>query len=221
MTRPTGTPGRRRRGPVALIVVLAAVIVAVVVIGVVSAVSNPRGSTAEGRPTASGPSSSVRDSALPSTNPSQSSRATPGKSPIPRSTPQPTRSVGLTTPATIVRQLTARVTRTTAVQGVAKGPGEVAGPAVRFTVVIRNDTGKAVDLSSTAVNVYYGSSRTPATPFEQPGGEPFPSRVADHAQVTGAFVFSIPDAYRSQVLLTVDTAVRNPVVAFHGSVPRG
>lgn len=47
------------------------------------------------------------------------------------------------------------VTRLEAVEGEATGPGEVAGPAVRFRLVIRNGSDQEVPLGATVVNLYY------------------------------------------------------------------
>ena len=107
-----------------------------------------------------------------------------------------------------------------AVQGKATGPGEIAGPSVRFTITIKNSTGKKVDLSSTVVNAYAGVDSAPAIPLQGPGGKPFPSSVADGGSATGVFVFNIARADRDRVEVTVDTSVRNPVVAFKGAAPR-
>ncbi|GAA2749774.1 hypothetical protein GCM10009869_06890 [Amnibacterium kyonggiense] len=119
----------------------------------------------------------------------------------------------------IKKELGVSVTKMEAVTGAAAEPGEIAGPAVRFTIRIVNTTGKAVPLSSTVVNAYYGPDLTPAIALAAPGGEPFPSSVANGATATGVFVFNIPKASRSAVQVTVDTSVSNPVIAFKGAAP--
>jgi hypothetical protein len=120
----------------------------------------------------------------------------------------------------IKKELTAAVVRSEAVAGKADGPGEIGGPAVRFTVRITNTTGAPVSLADTVVNAYYGSAETPAVQLRMPGGVDFPTSVADGGSATGVFVFNIPSASRSSVKVTVDTSVRNPVIAFQGSAPR-
>jgi hypothetical protein len=107
-----------------------------------------------------------------------------------------------------------------AVEGIAQGPGEIAGPALRFTLAVRNDTAKPVSLALAVVNVYAGTERAPATELRKPGGVPLPGRVASGATATGVFVFSVPDDLRDQVQVAVDFAVGAPIVVFQGTAPR-
>lgn len=215
---------RSRRTAAAIIAVLVVVIVAVVVIGLLSAGHAAPGSSAG--PTAGSSSgaasSSASASSTPSSEPSVSATPLNTSTPKPAATaprPQPTTTAALASPAPITRSLTAAVTKMEAVQGTASGPGEIAGPAVRFTITITNSTGKRVDLSNTVVNAYAGKHSDPAVPLDSPGGRPFPKSVASGASAKGVFVFNIPKADRSKVEITVDTSVLNPVVAFKGSAP--
>lgn len=134
--------------------------------------------------------------------------------------PQATKQAKLEAPAAIASDLVAEVVSMTPVRGAASAPGEIAGPAVRFTIRIKNDTGAPVNLANTVVNAYYGASGTPAILLDKPGGRPFPSSIADGKTVTGAFVFTIPADQRDQVKVTVDTSVDRSVVAFTGVAPR-
>jgi cytoskeletal protein RodZ len=220
-------PRRPRRGTAAIIGVLVLVIAAVVVIAVLTA---GRAATPAATPSASGdPASSapapVTSEPVASTfpSPTQKPKPKPSSRPTPAvtaSTPQPTKTATISSPAPIVKALTAEVTKMEAVQGKATGPGEIAGPSVRFTITITNSTGKKVDLSSTVVNAYAGADSAPAIPLQGPGGKSFPSSVAAGGSATGVFVFNIAKADRGHVEVTVDTSVRNPVVAFKGAAPR-
>lgn len=134
-------------------------------------------------------------------------------------TPQPTKTASIKSKLAIKPELAATVTAMTAVQGEAKGPGEIAGPAVSFTVRITNTTGRTADLSHTVVNAYYGADASPAQPLTA-GTVAFPTSLADGAGATGSFVFTVPESARDSVLVTVDTSVANPVVAFKGAAPR-
>jgi hypothetical protein len=147
--------------------------------------------------------------------------AAPAAQPAPKPNPQPTKTTTIKGKAALAikTDLSATVTAVAAVQGKAQGPGEIAGPAVQFTIAITNETGKPFDLANTVVNAYYGTSATPATPLEQEAGRPFPKKLKDGATATGVFVFTIPKDQRSTVLVTVDTSVHTPVVAFRGSAP--
>ena len=164
------------------------------------------------------PTSAATATARPTASPT----STPTKQ-APVSTPQPTKTATISKPTAvpIKKELTATVVKSEAVTGKADGPGEIGGPSVRFTITITNTTGASIPLSSTVVNAYYGSDATPAVQLRMPGGVDFPATVADGASATGVFVFNIPNASRSDVKVTVDTSVRNPVIAFQGSTPRG
>ncbi|MGN6407164.1 MAG: hypothetical protein ACTHMH_02365 [Curtobacterium sp.] len=216
------TPRRPRRTGAIIVGALALVIVAVTAIGVLTAQTTPTAATSSS-PVFShlpGPTAApATTGAAP--RPTDSASAVPTPTPaLTASGPQPTKSAALSSPAAIRADLVAAVTKTEAVQGKANGPGEIAGPAVRFTIRITNRTSAAVNLSNTVVNAYYGISRDPAIPLDGPGASAFPRSVAAGGTATGVFVFNIPTADRSRVDVTVDTSVRNPVVAFQGAVPR-
>jgi hypothetical protein len=107
-----------------------------------------------------------------------------------------------------------------AVDGVARGPGEVGGPSLRFTVTVRNDTADTVSLTSTVVNLFFGSELNPATELTASGGAPFPQSVAPGATQQGIFVFAVPTDQREQVRIAVDYTVGVPIVLFEGAAPR-
>ncbi len=149
--------------------------------------------------------------------------AQPGGKAAPKGdTPQPvkTAKIAAEAPVAIVGALKADVTDMKAVQGAAHVPGEIAGPAVRFTVRITNGTADAVDLSKTVVTAYYGADKTPANELTGSGAHTFPATLKPGHTATGAFVFTIPTAERGTVQVSVDTSVANPVVAFSGSAPK-
>jgi hypothetical protein len=216
----TPAPRRSRFRGALIVAVLLVVIVAVVVIGLVTAGAfSPTAAATSSPPTATAlPSGTGSATATPtaSAKPTKTAKATASAKP----TPQPTKTATLASPAPIVKQLTAKVSTMEAVQGKANGPGEIAGPAVRFTITIANDTGKKVSLASTVVNAYFGTDSSPAIELQKPGGKSFPASVASGKTATGVFVFNIPKAQRQHVEVTVDTSVSNPVVAFKGSAPR-
>jgi hypothetical protein len=106
-----------------------------------------------------------------------------------------------------------------AVDGVARGPGEVAGPSLRFAVSVRNDTASTVSLTSTVVNFYFGADQTPATELAAPGGVPLPDEVAAGGTARGVFVFNVPNEGRSLVQIAVDYSAGVPIVLFEGPAP--
>lgn len=103
------------------------------------------------------------------------------------------------------------------VTGEANVPGEVGGPALRFTVELTNGTGKVLDLRTVVVNAYYGPDRTPATSLLQPGGRAFEPEVGPDGTADGAFVFSIPPELQDQVELEVDAGVGKAIAIFTGA----
>ena len=58
--------------------------------------------------------------------------------------------------------LTVKVSDIDSVKGVAKVPGEIAGPALKLTVVADNNSKAAIDLRSVVVFVTYSQKHTPA-----------------------------------------------------------
>ena len=107
-----------------------------------------------------------------------------------------------------------------AVDGVARGPGEVGGPSLRFAVTVRNDTSDAVALTATVVNLFFGAEQSPATELTASGGAPLPESVAAGATQQGVFVFAVPGDQRDQVRIAVDYSAGVPIVLFEGAAPR-
>lgn len=220
-------PRRNRRTTALIVGALVLVVAVVAVIGLLTAGRAAPASTST--PVAQGgeaiASSAPASSAAPSTSSAKPVKtpAVVKSAPTGRPTPQPTKTATIAKPSAvpIKQELTAAVTKMTAVTGTADGPGEIGGPSVRFTITIKNTTGKTFSLSNTVVNAYYGKAATPAVQLRSPGGKDFPSSVKNGDSATGSFVFNIPKASRSSVKVTVDTSVQNPVIAFQGAAPRG
>jgi hypothetical protein len=145
----------------------------------------------------------------------------PGKSPIVEPTPPAEfPPLAFTESASPSAGLVFSVSALEAVQGVARGPGEVAGPALRFALTIRNDTAESVSLESTVVNLYFGADQSPATDLQEPGGVALPADVTAGNSVTGVFIFAVPKDEREQIKIAVDYSVALPIVVFEGRAPR-
>jgi len=166
-----------------------------------------------GTPAATSTPTDGQTSVSPDPDPSETP-ATP--EPTDTASPEP---VPIESPGVIVSGVTAEVTGIEAVDGVAKGPGEVSGPAIRFTVTITNTTSSTVDLTATVVTVDYGADRTPAGQLYQPGASPMPTKVAAGDTASGVYVFTIPTDQRDLVHITVDYSVGVPPLVFTGKVP--
>lgn len=235
---PDDQPGddRSARRPRGLVIALVAAAVAFIIIVIIAVLqlTGGGGAPAPAGGAATSPASSSTTGAEPgspgatppdgSTEPSAPGSSTqPTRQPEPSEQPKPgeTRSpVPIKTPAEVKEGLTASITDVEAVRGKAEGPGEVAGPAVRFTLTLLNNSADEVPLNTTVVNLYYGKAKTPASPLSAPGGVPLPATVAAGGEASGTYVFVVPRKARNRVLITVDYSVDVSLVAFRGSVPR-
>lgn len=200
----TDSPGARRVVAIALAAMAVIAVIAVLVL-------RPwEGGTPGPDPTPTDSGTTSSPSAQPSDTPT---------TPAPGETTAPAQPVPIESPGTITPGLTAQILGIEAVDGVAKGPGEVSGPSIRFTVTITNGNTAAVDLTSTVVTVDYGADRTPAGQLFQPGASPMPTTVTAGSAVSGVYVFSIPTDQRGLVNITVDYSVGVPPLVFSGPVP--
>lgn len=206
-TPPSGNPAAAAKPAWWVWLVLGGALVALTLVIVLVAVWLPAGSTGGGTPE---PGETSPSASGPSASP------TGEPTPVPPATPSP---VPLDEPAAIQPGLVASIDQIEAVQGEARGPGEVAGPAIRFRVSIVNSTSAAVDLTGTVVTVDYGAERTPALQLFEPGASPLPGSVAAGATATAVYIFTIPVDQRSLVHITVDHSVGVPPLEFTGAVP--
>ncbi len=163
----------------------------------------------------------------PSTTAGPTPNASP-QNPSPKATPTrtestPSRSLSLT-PAPIAEPthtyagVQVSLDSIEAVTGEARGPGELAGPALRVTVTLRNNTATELPLEGALVNVFYGAAQTPAIQLSGPGVDPFPSVAAPNEVVHGTYVFSVPIEDRSGIAIEVVAGTATPVFVFEGPV---
>ena len=115
--------------------------------------------------------------------------------------------------------ITFRLELLEAVDGEANGPGEIAGPAVRVTVVATNDSPSPVLLEGVVVDLTYGSQNTSAAPLSGPGAVRFTGEVAPGASATGVYVFDVPVDQRGAVSVLVSYAASVSPVVFQGEAP--
>jgi hypothetical protein len=211
------SPHRRRVWWIIASAALAVLIVVLVVAAVAGGISNPAGIGASSSP---GRLASPASSAVPSPSPSA---AAPPASEAPAAEPAPPAErapVPLTDSVAAVPGVVFSIGTIDAIDGVARGPGEVGGPALRFTVTVRNDTQEAVSLTSTVVNLFFGAEQNPATELTASGSAAFPASVAPGSVRQGVFVFTVPSDERDQVRIAVDYSVGVPIVLFEGAAPR-
>jgi len=116
--------------------------------------------------------------------------------------------------------VTLRITDIRAVDGVARGPGQVSGPALRLELVAHNDSAKSVSLEGMVVALAYGAADTPAMPLDEPGAQPFGGAVSVQDDAAAVYVFAIPEGYRSRVAVSASYTGSAPTVLFEGDALR-
>jgi hypothetical protein len=217
MNLPTWMRGRGAVAAVAVVVLL--------VIGVVWVVSaqndggNGAGNDAGATLPAGGSSTSTATTGSTPTEPSSSlpSQVTPSAAPPVKHIPKPVHASLHDQPAKPGDGVTVTVTKAQAVNGQAHGVGEVAGPAIRFTVQVHNGGAKPIDLGVAVLTAYYGPQNLPAIDLSGPGEEMLPQTVKAGATGTGRYVFRVPESQRNHVRLDFSYDIKVPRVIFTGS----
>jgi hypothetical protein len=207
---------RLQRRPL-VVVLIGLVAVGLVVLGLVSTGSGhgrTTGAAARSTPTTSSGTSS------PSSSTPSTPRAIPtgGAAPTgdPNQAPPSLAPVALDKPAA-VGGVTAEVTSLTAVRASGRGPGNIAGPALRATVRLTNGTGGPVSLDGVAVALTYGKNASPASPVDDPSQSPFRGTVQPGRSAVGVYVFSVPSGDRNVVTVSVGYRAGAPFLVFTGS----
>ena len=126
-------------------------------------------------------------------------------------------AVPLTATADFGTGMKLRVEKIESVEGVARGTGEIAGPALRLTLRVSNDSNSAVSLESAVVDVTTGADRTPAPTLTGPGGKPFEGEVRAGGSMTAVYVFAVPEVARDHLQVAVSYASGAPVVLLAGA----
>lgn len=129
--------------------------------------------------------------------------------------------IGLEEEGMLAEDVTARLTRIEAVEGVAVGPGQIAGPSLRVTLEVRNQTAEPISLTAALVQLYYGEDATPADSLSGPGVSEFSGTLDPGETATGVYVFRTPEDQRDVVQVTFGYEPGGDKVAFEGSAPRG
>jgi hypothetical protein len=114
--------------------------------------------------------------------------------------------------------VTIKVSKIESVKGVARGPGEVAGPALRISIHVDNESRKTIPMNLALVNVYYGKGRLPASPLSAPGAAPLSNPIPPSKSDTGKYVFGVPKDQRSNLQVEFSYTTEAPTVLFSGSV---
>lgn len=176
--------------------------------------SSRSGSSASSSPDVSGSPSSTPDTSA-TDDPSGTSEPGGAATSDPVRTEQETLPpVALEAPADFGSGVQARIADRQAVEMAGRGPGEVSGPALAFTIEFMNATGAAVDLSAATVSVDYGGNE--ASGFEGAPSQPVIGELAPGAAATGVYVYAVPTDQRTDITVSVSYSASLPIVLFTG-----
>lgn len=110
--------------------------------------------------------------------------------------PEPTRQVSLGS------DLSAQLTDAKRIDGKGKGPGEVGGPALQATVMLRNGGAAPLELSNLQITAQ-DAAGAPAPGLTGEPAQPFIGQLAPGASATGVLVFQLPTAFRAPLQIAV------------------
>ncbi|MFD1825858.1 MULTISPECIES: hypothetical protein [Mumia] len=151
-----------------------------------------------------------------------SSDFTPGSlETVPVEEVEPAKSVALDEKATLGPGLTANVASLRAVKGTARGPGEIAGPALQVRIAVDNGADEAIALGRAVVEVSYGKKQTPGVELSGPGVAPFPASLEPGNSAEGTYVFGVPKGARGRVQITIAYTAGQPPAVFEGDATAG
>lgn len=198
-----GRPGPAKRPQ--WLVPAVVVLVLVVLGGIVYAVT--RNGPSANPPASGSPEPTATATATATTG---TATSTPPPPPIPEMTP-----IKPSVEVTQENDVRVSLVGVDSIQGEARLPGEIAGPAIRVTVRVTNDGSKPLNLNNARVTAYYGTDQTPAGVLTA-GSRELTGRLAAGGTADGVYVFTVPEKERGNVRITVDTAAGVPVAVFTG-----
>jgi hypothetical protein len=173
---------------------------------------------ASGAPSSGAPSSGAPSSAAPETVvPAAITPEPTGPTADADEGPPSLSAVALDQPAAVGNGITAEVVALEPIDGSAVGPGNVSGPALRATVRIVNGTDAPVALGGVAVDLAYGPELVPASPLGDASALPFSGTVEAGGTAEGVYVFSIAEADRAEITLSVGYEAGAPFLVFTGA----
>ena len=226
--QPPEPGGTRRTRNVVLLAVAAVVVIGLATAGIWWGVANGSASSPVAAESPSSPTSAPHSSS-PTPSASKPSTAKPAPTATPKPTAQPGAAgaalpqrepIALSTKTVVDKGVTVTMSKLEAVKGEASGPGEVAGPAIRFTLVFANPGAAAYGSQPIVVNAYYGQDNTPALPLSGPGATTLAASIPAHSSASATYVFTVPEDQRGSVTITVDYQAGAPAIAFQGAAPK-
>lgn len=225
--KPAEGAARMKPRNVALIAAGAVVVLGLAAAGIWWGVTNGPASSPVAADSARTPAASSAPGASSAPSPSATGAPATGSTPAPSTVPGaagaalPQRQpVAMESTTSVVKGVTVAMTKLESVKGEAEGVGEIAGPAIRFTLAFSNAGAAAYPTQGVVVNVYYGKDNTPALPLSKPGGTTLAASVAAGSTASATYIFTVPEDQRGSVIVTVDYQAGAPAIAFQGAAPK-
>ncbi|MGN6607603.1 MAG: hypothetical protein ACTHMS_11425 [Jatrophihabitans sp.] len=130
--------------------------------------------------------------------------------------------------------VTARITAVKAVTVEGVGAGEISGPGLNLTIVLTNNTRRAIDLDNSVVTLTDADGHPAALmTFTPDGGQgqdddvpapdpasfthAFRGSLAPHRTATATYVFTVPTGHRNPITVNLSYAGSQPTVIFRGN----
>ncbi len=112
----------------------------------------------------------------------------------------------------------AALTSVRSVRTTASGPGQIAGPGVRLSLRLTNQSKTPVSLSAVVVNVMDARGDPAVYLDTQPGVTSLSGELAPGQSRSGDYVFTLPNASTNPISVEVSYSADAPVVVFKGNV---
>jgi hypothetical protein len=209
----------RPRAAMRSVVSVAAVGLVVLVAGCTSHAPHHSATSSAAGPTPSSPTAAVRPAASPTPSTTASAPKTKSGGGIDETVPARTlvtaKPVATNQTASFGNSVSAHISALKHINAVAHGIGEVSGPAVAVTFVIKNGTGHTIDLGSVSVNVQ-DAAGTPANTMSGSPAQPFAGTLAAGKSSSGTYVFSLPKGHPNPITISLSYTTEAPVVLFVG-----
>lgn len=126
-------------------------------------------------------------------------------------------AVGLSSTANSGDQVTVQIARQQAVKGVARLPGEVAGPAVALTIKVKNGSSNAINLDGLVVDLQ-DSKGLSASPLLTPPAKRISGSLAAGQTASGSYIFTLAPKNRKHCSIRISYSDVAPVVVFKGDL---
>lgn len=110
---------------------------------------------------------------------------------------------------------TVRITSVKAINAKAQLPGEVAGPAVALTVVVKNSSAEPLNIGTVVVSLL-DATGAPGNEMSSAPAKPLTGTLASGKTATGVYVFTVGKQRREPISVSVTLTGGAPVLVFEG-----